>query len=161
MTKTDIRAYLQTVYGVETTYIRTDNYIVPLDRQTWIAKKKRLTPKKPYKRAVVGLVNPFYYPLAVEDMDGKDRWLREATLEDSFRISVSRDIQKLLTSQSFRGKAGDMSSVGTSSLQQLHSRAKIVRKVWERKEERERITRDMVQKLEVIREIVKKDESTS
>ena len=54
-----------------------------------------------------------------------------------------------------------MSSVGTSSLQQLHSRAKIVRKVWERKEERERITRDMVQKLEVIREIVKKDESTS
>ncbi|KAN0091084.1 hypothetical protein V8E55_004650 [Tylopilus felleus] len=32
LTKTDVRLYLWTVYGVKTTYIRTANYISPLCR---------------------------------------------------------------------------------------------------------------------------------
>lgn len=161
VTKTDIRAYLQSIYGVETTYIRTDNYIVPLDRQTWIAKRKKLAQKKPYKRAVVGLVKPFYYPLAVEDMDGKDRWLRESTLEDSFRMTLGKDIQRLLQYGSMKGTRRGMSGLSLDSLDQHHTRANIVKKVWERKEKRERITREIAQKLVALREEGEKEKGTS
>ncbi|EDR14659.1 uncharacterized protein LACBIDRAFT_163947, partial [Laccaria bicolor S238N-H82] len=58
VTKTDIRSYLAAVYGVKTTYVRTDNYISPVYRRLGYERK----PFKTYKRAVVGLVDPFYYP---------------------------------------------------------------------------------------------------
>ncbi|KAJ6610239.1 hypothetical protein B0H10DRAFT_1681160, partial [Mycena sp. CBHHK59/15] len=63
ITKTDMRSYLSAVYGVQTTYIRTDNYRAEISRRPI----GRSTPdKRPgiasYKRAVVGLVEPFYYP---------------------------------------------------------------------------------------------------
>ena len=65
VTKTDVRAYLAAAYGVQTTYIRTDNYVAPL-RRAWNTAWVRGKSHRTYKRAVVGLVEPFYYPMMVE-----------------------------------------------------------------------------------------------
>jgi large subunit ribosomal protein L23 len=96
LTKTDVRSYLYSVYGVKTTYIRTDNYVAPL----WPKKLAynvitRLSTKlrnrlKSYKRAVVGLVEPFYYPMAPEDMDEKDRIERFKEIEKNYGIEEAR-----------------------------------------------------------------------
>ncbi|KAI6042043.1 hypothetical protein EDC04DRAFT_1077831 [Pisolithus marmoratus] len=86
VTKTDIRSYLSAVYGVKTTYIRTANYISPLRRT-----RMGLRPVgryRTYKRAVVGLVDPFYYPLDLEDMDRATRKEREAWLEEKFSLKA-------------------------------------------------------------------------
>jgi len=82
ITKTDIRSYLAAVYGVQTTYIRTDNYLSPYTQihGGWVKKRKE------YKRAVVGLVDPFYYPQAIEDMPQVEREKRQKWLEASFFI---------------------------------------------------------------------------
>ncbi|KAF9453543.1 hypothetical protein P691DRAFT_658344 [Macrolepiota fuliginosa MF-IS2] len=90
VTKTDIRSYLLAVYGVKTTYIRTDNYFAPIPnrgtaRQTY----------KSYKRAVVGLVDPFYYPHRLEDMPQEKRVEREELIEKNFQIQESRQLRKL------------------------------------------------------------------
>lgn len=87
VTKTDIRSYLSSVYGVRTTYIRTDNYLSPRNR---LGDTK---PHKTYKRAVVGLVEPFYYPLALEDMSAEERSEREKWIEDQFGIEA-RDFMR-------------------------------------------------------------------
>ncbi|KAI0689493.1 mitochondrial ribosomal protein L23 [Cytidiella melzeri] len=90
--KPDIRSYLTAVYGIKTTYIRTDNYISPVSR-TGSTK-----PHKTYKRAVVGLVDPFYYPLALEDMPKEEREEREKWIEDKFQIQdvINRRKMQLL-----------------------------------------------------------------
>lgn len=82
ITKTDIRSYLAAVYGVQTTYIRTDNYLSPYAR-TWAGWVKK---RREYKRAVVGLVEPFYYPQAIEDMPRIEREKRQKWLDDTFFI---------------------------------------------------------------------------
>jgi large subunit ribosomal protein L23 len=89
VTKTDIRSYLTTVYGVQTTYIRTDNYLSPYRRTFTGWAKKR----KEYKRAVVGLVEPFYYPQAIEDMPRVEREKREKWLEDSFHTKRIKEMR--------------------------------------------------------------------
>ncbi|KAG8893373.1 hypothetical protein FRC01_013631, partial [Tulasnella sp. 417] len=85
LTKNDVRSYLSAVYGIECTYIRTDNYIAPLGRT--LVDGHRTEAKRvggtetTYKRAVVGLVEPFIYPGAVEDMTAKEREDHEAWME--------------------------------------------------------------------------------
>ena len=94
VTKTDVRSYLAAVYGVQTTYIRTDNYIAPVHRArngAWVRTGK---PHRTYKRAVVGLVEPFYYPMMVEDMSKEARKAREESLENLYQIRVKTDIVK-------------------------------------------------------------------
>ena len=88
VTKTDVRSYLSAVYGVQTTYIRTDNYFAPRNRLGDRAQHKT------YKRAVVGLVEPFYYPQALEDMTKDEREKREKWLEDSFGIDTKHFLRK-------------------------------------------------------------------
>lgn len=86
ITKTDIRSYLAAAYGVKTTYIRTANYISPLRRT-----RMGLRPvgrHRTYKRAVVGLVDPFYYPLDMEDMDRVAKKERVAWLEEKFALKA-------------------------------------------------------------------------
>lgn len=89
VTKTDIRSYLAAVYGVQTTYIRTDNYLSPYKRTITGWEKAR----KEYKRAVVGLVEPFYYPQAIEDMPRVEREKREKWLEDSFFVKHLKNLR--------------------------------------------------------------------
>jgi large subunit ribosomal protein L23 len=99
VTKTDIRSYLANIYGVKTTYIRTDNYFSPLYKVP--PPGKRATARyetrstRTYKRAVVGLVEPFYFPQAVEDMPEKDRTARLDAIEDNYGIDTSKKLQKL------------------------------------------------------------------
>ncbi|KAN0137113.1 hypothetical protein V8E53_005110 [Lactarius tabidus] len=93
VTKTDVRAFLAAVYGVQTTYIRTDNYIAPLRRSwnaSWVSGKSYNT----YKRAVVGLVEPFYYPKLLEDMSKEERKAREEYLEKEYHIKARKDLVK-------------------------------------------------------------------
>ncbi|KAH7926416.1 hypothetical protein BV22DRAFT_1087063 [Leucogyrophana mollusca] len=86
VTKTDIRSYLSSVYGVKTTYIRTANYVSPLYRSPTGSRETRAY--RTYKRAVVGLVDPFYYPQAMEDMDKKERQERQDWLEEKFALGA-------------------------------------------------------------------------
>jgi len=68
VTKMDVPMCLATVCGVQTTYIRKDNYIVPLRRDwngAWGHNGKSF---RTYKRAVVGLVEPMYHVQARKDM---------------------------------------------------------------------------------------------
>ena len=86
VTKTDVRSYLWTVYGVRTTYIRTANYISPL-RRTQMGLRP-VGSHRTYKRAVVGLVDPFYYPQDMADMDVRERTAREKWLEERFALKL-------------------------------------------------------------------------
>lgn len=86
VTKTDVRSYLWTVYGVKTTYIRTANYISPL-RRTQVGMRP-VGSHRTYKRAVVGLVDPFHYPQDMEDMGKWERSKREKWLEERFALKL-------------------------------------------------------------------------
>ncbi|KAI9464555.1 mitochondrial ribosomal protein L23 [Lactarius psammicola] len=93
VTKTDVRAYLAAVYGVQTTYIRTDNYVAPL-RRAWNTAWVRGKSYRTYKRAVVGLVEPFYYPMMLEDMSKEERQAREEFLEQEYQAKLGKDMVK-------------------------------------------------------------------
>lgn len=68
MTKNDIRSYLFAVYGLEVTFIRTDQYVAHTTRVAGGRIVRQGGQKKNYKRAVVGLTEPFHYPDDVEEM---------------------------------------------------------------------------------------------
>ena len=92
VTKTDVRSYLLAVYGVKTTYIRTDNYLAAIPDSRRPNKKESF---RTYKRAVVGLVEPFYYPQAVEDMSAEERKGRQDWLEEHFLIKQTQEQTKM------------------------------------------------------------------
>jgi large subunit ribosomal protein L23 len=70
MTKTDLRSYLLALYGLHVTFIRTDNYIAPVARVGTDFQQRRIKgSQKTYKRAVVGLHEPFHYPDDVAELD--------------------------------------------------------------------------------------------
>ncbi|KAG8883689.1 putative zinc transporter msc2 [Tulasnella sp. 332] len=91
VTKNDVRSYLAAVYGVKCTYIRTDNYIAPLKRTrvngVLYQMKRRHGGNTTYKRAVVGLEEPFFYPNAQEDMSAKERTEHTDWLEKMFQAT--------------------------------------------------------------------------
>jgi len=93
ITKTDIRSYLASVYGVKTTYIRTDNYLSPYKRTLAHGSGGWEKTRKVYKRAVVGLEEPFYYPQAIEDMNKKEREDRQKWLNDSFFVQNLKEMK--------------------------------------------------------------------
>ena len=47
-----------------------------------------------YKRAVVGLVEPFYYLMMPEDMSKADREAREESLDQLYHIRARKDLLK-------------------------------------------------------------------
>lgn len=146
VTKTDIRSLLLAVYGVETTYIRTDNYISPLYRTQSGSERRSY---KTYKRAVVGLVDPFYYPHRMEDMPEKERQERAEWIETHFSIQNSRNIQKeeMLRMTKGQGKASWKFNAPFAT-----KRSHILRLVAERREKRERLVADLVDGMKTLRE---------
>ena len=140
VTKTDIRSLLLAVYGVETTYIRTDNYISPLYRAKVGFERK---PYKTYKRAVVGLVDPFYYPHRLEDMPEEERQERAEWIEKHFSIQHTRNLQKeeLLRLTKGQGKASWKLNAPFAT-----KRPHILRLVAERREKREGLVADFIRK---------------
>ncbi|KAF8517952.1 mitochondrial ribosomal protein L23 [Hysterangium stoloniferum] len=77
ITKLDIRSYLWAAYGVKCTYVRTQIILKRMRSR----KRGRQAGKKSHKRAVVGLVEPFYYPEAPEDMKRDERQIRQDWLD--------------------------------------------------------------------------------
>ncbi|KAA1475567.1 mitochondrial ribosomal protein L23 [Dentipellis sp. KUC8613] len=133
VTKTDVRSYLAAVYGVQTTYIRTDNYISPVDRN-WDLSWTRTYPARTYKRAVVGLVEPFYYPDAVEDMSAEERKNRETFIQDVYRPQGQKDAMKLHWLRETKKNSKNWAWRGGLTAQ----RGSILRKIAEQRALRER-----------------------
>ncbi|KAF8720442.1 hypothetical protein AX14_010961 [Amanita brunnescens Koide BX004] len=138
VTKTDIRSYLHAMYGVKTTYIRTDNYISPIYRR--LGNKRKTF--KTYKRAVVGLVDPFYYPLRLEDMPEKAREEREQWIEDHYQIQQYRALQKYELLRLTRGGTKGWNFKEPLATKRSH----ILRLVAERREQREGLVAGIVQR---------------
>ncbi len=83
------------MYGVQTTCIRTDNYFAPVLRAwngAWVRAGRSY---RTYKRAVVGLVEPFYYPMMPEDMSEADREARERSLDELYHTRARKDLLKV------------------------------------------------------------------
>ncbi|KAF8956922.1 hypothetical protein BDZ97DRAFT_1848920 [Flammula alnicola] len=146
VTKTDIRSLLLAVYGVKTTYIRTDNYISPWFR-TLEGPKRR--PYKTYKRAVVGLVDPFYYPHRLEDMALEERKEREEWIEKHFAIQHTRNLQKEELLRLTKGQ-GRMSWKFKAPF--ATKRSHIIRLVSERRASRENLVAGFVGGMRSLRE---------
>ncbi|KAF8643190.1 hypothetical protein AX16_009175 [Volvariella volvacea WC 439] len=144
ITKTDIRSYLLAVYGVQTTYIRTDNYISPI----FPRMRNKRKAFKTYKRAVVGLVDPFYYPHRVEDMEPKEREAREKWIEDNFQIQATRNMQKYELLRLTKGQAKGWAFKEPLATKRSH----ILRLVAERREKREKLIADQVEEWREMRE---------
>lgn len=139
MTKTDVRSYLSAVYGVKTTYIRTDNYLSPIYRNPINYSWTRIKPHKTYKRAVVGLVDPFYYPQALEDMSSTEREERIAYLEEELGIQRLKDSRMMaLLSMTRSGSPDWRWRTGTTA-----NRGNIMRLTAKRRAEREQNVADV------------------
>ena len=147
VTKTDVRAYLLAVYGVQTTYIRTDNYVSTLRKRH--GRPLETIADRTYKRAVVGLVEPFYYPLAEEDMDAEERAERRKFLQERLLVGRrERDMQSyfLRHTQGSNGK-GWKWRTGTTA-----SRGNILRLIAERRAERQQAITDIKTRMREDRE---------
>lgn len=146
VTKTDVRSLLLAVYGVKTTYIRTDNYISHFYR-TLDGYTRR--PYKTYKRAVVGLVDPFYYPHRIEDMPAEAKKEREEWIEKEFSIKHTRNLQKeeLLRMTKGQGRVSWKFNAPFAT-----KRSHILRLVAERRDARERAVADFAQGIKSVRE---------
>ncbi|KAJ6581439.1 hypothetical protein B0H19DRAFT_1115179 [Mycena capillaripes] len=147
LTKTDIRSYLMAVYGVQTTYIRTDNYRAELSRAGRSVNDSNPSVAS-YKRAVVGLVEPFYYPLRLEDMEPDRRERREAEIEEKLQVKTFQELrivdfqnQKLRT---LMPKSYAPETYWTTEV--TPSRAKILKQVAERRMRRETLVAQQVDK---------------
>lgn len=144
LTKTDIRSYLSAVYGVKTTYIRTDNYLAKLHTYTKEVKKPS------YKRAVVGLTDPFYFPQTPEDMTTEERETRQKRLEETFAIATTDSMRKHeLLRMSRQGAEGWRWRTGVTA-----KRSNIIRLIAERRAAREDAVLEMKNRLQASRETV-------
>jgi ribosomal protein L23 len=88
ITKNDIKSYLLAVYGVETTYINTDiRRPAPIHRNYFKVRRTPIRVERSYKRAVVGLVEPFYYPDSYSDAGEKER----EVMDKQYRLRLGLD----------------------------------------------------------------------
>lgn len=131
LTKLDIRGYLLSMYGVHTTYIRTDNRISDVTRKHGSFTKGRWDSLGTYKRAVVGLAEPFYFPQAREDMNMKERENRDKYLDSRFQLEHIRNMKRVYRLRLFKPIGYRGNQPGQTS------RGQIIRKVMEQKLARE------------------------
>ncbi|TFY62279.1 hypothetical protein EVJ58_g3964 [Rhodofomes roseus] len=129
MTKTDLRSYLSAVYGVKTTAHKT------------------------YKRAVVGLVEPFYYPLAMEDMSAEEREQREDWLEQHFQIKEKAALTRI---EMLRLQKGPVHKLGAPT-----SRADILHHLAERRAVRERAVEQAKVEMQTERQVERQVEEAA
>lgn len=128
VTKTDIRSYLMAVYGVDVTYIRTDNYNSSVKlRRNPKTRAKNLSFSAPayktYKRAVVGLKEPFYYPEREEEKE----------LESAYEIQSSKETENMGRIERFYKNTED---AWRWRGEPTTSRGKILSAIAQRREER-------------------------
>ena len=132
VTKNDVRSYLSAVYGVECTYIRTDNYISPMEKRVkdgqTVVWERRGGTETTYKRAVVGLVEPFAYPNAVEDMTEEERKENSQWMERMFQTE---------TVEKFRKEKKMDEKTGRPERKMLTNRRHVLKLVMQKRKERE------------------------
>jgi large subunit ribosomal protein L23 len=133
------------MYGVKTTYIRTDNYISPWYRTVGGWEQRT---HKTYKRAVVGLVDPFYYPYRLEDMPEAKREEREVWLENNFLIHHNRLLRKV---ELLRMTKGDGKASYKLNAPYATKRSHILRLISERREKREGLVGNFVKEMRTMR----------
>lgn len=137
MTKNDLRSYLYAVYGLPVTFIRTDNYIAPQARVGTTNSLQRIKgSEKTYKRAVVGLLEPFHYPDDVAELDAiidspatdaeaelrrsravegkkkREEWMNAQFMSDLQVSQRKRSMMKLAKGWRWRGQTHDNSVSG-------------------------------------------------
>ena len=112
MTKTDLRSYLLAVYGLKVTFIRTDNYIGEVTRVRPGNLVRKGGARDNYKRAVVGLEEPFHYPDDIEELYAQgellgvgDKWAkaREQYLEKAFAKTEMDRYRDRMRAKVFKG----------------------------------------------------------
>lgn len=143
LTKNDLRSYLYFAYGVKTTWIRTLNFQGPIGLAT-----KRREKGETYKVARVGLVDPFYYPKMIEDMSAEEREKYVMDLEEKFGIKGTDNAQKLeqyVMRKLQPGPQGVTKKEFKPGL--ITSRKAILRKVMEKRKEREKMISGEVEKM--------------
>ncbi|BEJ11986.1 hypothetical protein CspHIS471_0204460 [Cutaneotrichosporon sp. HIS471] len=119
MTKNDLRSYLHAVYGLEVTFIRTELRVGVVARNRRGQQVRLGGADNHFKRAVVGLTEPFHYPDDVEEMragtfGGKEEGemqaqARERMLDGEFLVDGAKSFQKqmlmkIMKGQRWRGK---------------------------------------------------------
>jgi large subunit ribosomal protein L23 len=152
MTKTDLRSYLHAVYGLEVTFIRTDNYLGSVARLPPNASMTRQGgSKKNYKRAVVGLKQPFVYPDDVHEMSEEDRARREEFLQDNFQTEAGQEFRKksmMKLAKGWRWRTGTHDN--QVRLPQTYEtpltlvQGNVMREIMKRRQDRERAVADAV-----------------
>lgn len=104
MTKTDLRSYLKAVYDLDITFIRTTLHWGEVFRDPKDTRvKRRQGSVNNYKKAIVGLYEPFHYPDDVEElyamgnaMGAGDRFAKdwEDQLDKAFRLKDNEMLRK-------------------------------------------------------------------
>ncbi|OCF77010.1 hypothetical protein I204_02719 [Kwoniella mangroviensis CBS 8886] len=112
MTKNDLRSYLLAVYNLEVTFIRTDNYIGEVGRSRTGEVQRKSGSNHTYKRAVVGLNEPFHYPDDLDELYAQglkngvgDQWAqaRDTWLQDNYSLNISEQMRKRAMFKYYRG----------------------------------------------------------
>jgi len=152
MSKLDVRGYLKAVYGLDVTYIRTDIYTgFNESRRNRNTMRKGVRERARFKRAVVGLNEPFYYPLAVEDMAEADREALLKKYQETWGMGMEGRMR------------GRMSAIIRHSLpadSEPEPRRRILERIRERRAEREQKTQAALKGIQRLR-IRKEREQTS
>lgn len=129
MTKTDLRSYLSAVYDLPVTFIRTDNYFSEVGRKMNGVIARQKGSMENYKRAIVGLVEPFHYPDDVEELYAQGRaagvgdtwgkaaaeWMEERFMADRVAEYQIKAKMKMYKGYRWRSKT-HANEVGVASL---------------------------------------------
>lgn len=108
MTKTDLRSYLSAVYNLPVTFIRTANYLAPVQRGRGGQIRRKGGMMNNYKKAVVGLLEPFHYPDDVDElraMEDGERLvsIRQDWLDENYRIREAAQYRKKILMKYYKG----------------------------------------------------------
>ncbi len=90
-------------------------------------------------------------------MYGRERWLRDATCDEQFRVKQFKDMNRELLVKMTQ-KSSDKWSLRGDSWQ---TRAQILKNIWQRREEREMKIRDTAALVQKLREEGKLSSSSS
>ncbi len=108
MTKTDLRSYLSAAYSLPVTFIRTANYLAPIVRTRGGQQRRKSGITNNYKKAVVGLVEPFHYPDDVDElrvMEDGERLVkdRENWLNENYRLDDATGYRQTVLMKYYKG----------------------------------------------------------
>ncbi|OCF32530.1 hypothetical protein I317_00297 [Kwoniella heveanensis CBS 569] len=112
MTKNDLRSYLLAVYNLKVSFIRTDNYIGEVGRTRTGSITRKGGASQTYKRAVVGLYEPFHYPDDMEELYAKGLEMgvgdklakaRDTWLQQNYSLDVSQEMRKRAMFKYYKG----------------------------------------------------------